>query len=88
MGVNTDRQKDDYEKKIARFGVTWRSAWQGSTRGPIPTRWGIQAFPTTFVLDADQVIRHVNVRGEELERVVAELLEQMKKDEGGSRSPR
>jgi hypothetical protein len=80
LGVNTDDDKDDYRKKLAEYGVTWRSAWQGSTDGPIPTKWGINAYPTIFVLDGEHVIRHVNARGEELGRVVAELLaEQMSK---------
>ena len=74
VGVNTDDDKDGYRKKAAEFGVTWRSAWQGSTDGPIPTRWGIDSYPTIFVLDAEHVIRSVNARGAELERVVDELM--------------
>ena len=78
IGVNTDDDKDDYKKKLAEYGVTWRSAWQGSTKGPIPTKWGINSYPTIFVLDGDHVIRHINARGEELERVVSELLAELK----------
>jgi len=78
VGVNTDDERDEYRKKAVEHGVTWRSAWQGSTQGPIPTRWGVSGYPTIFVLDADHVIRHVDARGEELERVVAELLAEVK----------
>ncbi len=82
VGVNTDGDKDEYRKKLADYGVTWRSAWQGSTSGPIPTQWGINSYPTIFVLDEDHVIRHVDARGPELERVVGELLEERKAKAG------
>jgi hypothetical protein len=83
VGVNTDDDKDDYRKKAVEFGVTWRSAWQGSTGGPIPSAWGVDSYPTIFVLDAEHVIRHVNARGEELERVVGELLAERKTSHPG-----
>ena len=78
LGVNTDEEKDEYRKRVAEYGVTWRSAWQGSTQGPIPTAWGVNSYPTIFVLDADHVIRHMNARGEELGRVVDGLLAEQK----------
>ena len=83
LGVNTDDDKDEYRQKLAEHGVTWRSAWQGSTEGPIPTRWGINSYPTIFVLDAKHVIRRINARGEELGRVVDELLAEGEKAESG-----
>jgi hypothetical protein len=85
VGVNTDGDKDEYRARAAELGVTWRSAWQGSTDGPLPRAWGVDTFPTVFVLDAKHVIRRVNVRGDELERVVAELLEEERDWPGGKR---
>ena len=77
VGVNTDEDEHEYRKRAAEHGVTWRSAWQGSTSGPIPTAWGIESYPTIFVLDADHVIRHVNPRGEALEQAVDELMREL-----------
>lgn len=74
VGINTDDEKDVYKKKLAEYGVTGRSSWQGSTKGRIPTEWGVNAYPTIFVLDSKHVIRNVGARGEELSKVVAELL--------------
>lgn len=74
VGVNTDEDKGEYRRKAQQYGVTWRSAWQGSTGGPLPTSWGIDSYPTVFVLDAKGVIRSVNARGKELEKTVDELL--------------
>ena len=74
IGVNTDEDKEEYLRKAAEHGVTWRSSWQGSTEGPWPTQWGVDSYPTIFVLDEEHVIRHMNPRGAELGRVVDELL--------------
>ena len=82
--MNTDDDKDEYRKKLADFGVTWRSAWAGSTHGEIPARWGIDSYPTILVLDAQHVIRNIGARGEDLGRVVDELLaEGLKPKPGG-----
>jgi len=82
VGVNTDDDKDEYRQKLADYGVTWRSAWEGSTRGPLPTRWGIDSYPTVFVLDAQHVLRFVNTRGEGLGRAVDTLLAELEGAEG------
>lgn len=74
VGVNTDHDPEEYRRQKEKHGVTWRSAWQGSTGGPIPRAWGIDSYPTIFVLDREHVIRHVNPRGYDLERVVDALV--------------
>lgn len=76
VGINTDGDKDTYRKKAVEHGVTWTNAWTGSTNAGVPKAWGVQSYPTIYVLDADHVIRHVNARGDELERVVQELLDE------------
>jgi len=81
VGVNTDQDLEEYRRQLAVHGVTWRSSWQGSTDGPLPKAWGIDSYPTVFVLDASHVLRHVDARGDELERVVAELMAELEKDE-------
>lgn len=83
LGVNTDDDKDDYRKKLGEYGVTWRSAWQGSTDGPLPKQWGVDSYPTVFVLDAEHVLRRMDARGEELGKVVDELLAEQKAKAGG-----
>ncbi len=54
------------------------NAWCGSQNARWPKQWGINSYPTIFVLDAEGVIRYVNARGDELERVVGELVEESK----------
>ena len=61
--------------------ITWRSFWNGgSTRGPISTRWNVKGWPTIYVLDHNGVIRYKNVRGEDMDRAVDRLLEEMNED--------
>lgn len=77
LGINSDRDRDTYRKEAAALGVTWRSAWEGSTRGPIATRWNVHAWPTIYVLDGQGVIRYRDVRGGQLDEAVDALLSAM-----------
>ena len=79
IGVNSDFQ-GDLEKINAMLkeqGITWRQAIDGTTSGPIASRWNVQGWPTIYVLDGKGVIRFKNARGERLGQVVDELLAEM-----------
>lgn len=78
VGINTDGDKDDFKKKAEEQGVVWRSAWQGSTSGPVCTAWGVNSFPTIYVLDGKGVIRYIGVRGEKMDAAVDTLLAEQK----------
>src|SRR5262245_18373179 len=79
LGVNTDSMKPaDLAKKLAEQKITWRSAVEGKTTGPIFTAWIAHAFPTIYVLDARGAIRFKNVRGPQLDEAVDALLKEMK----------
>ena len=77
LGINSDKSKDVYFKKAKEMGVTWRSSWQGSTSGPIPTQWNVRGWPTIYVLDHKGVIRFKNVRGERMDAAVDQLLAEL-----------
>jgi hypothetical protein len=77
LGVNTDKDKDEYRKKAAEMGVTWRSSWQGSTSGPWPLAWGVSSYPTIYVIDHKGLIRFEGLRGERLDAAVDQLLKEM-----------
>jgi hypothetical protein len=73
VGVNTDGQEKyaEWQKKLA---VSWRSFDDGNPEGPICRRWDIGGFPTVYVLDHLGVIRHIDLRDEDLEKAVKELV--------------
>jgi hypothetical protein len=75
LGVNSDRDRDAIRKVIEEKQLSWRSFWNGgSTEGPISRSWNVFAWPTLYVLDHEGVIRHKNVRGEELDAAIAGLV--------------
>ena len=58
IGINTDdKGKDFYRTEAKTNGISWRSAMDGSTTGPICTKWGVEGFPTLYLIDAKGVIR-------------------------------
>jgi peroxiredoxin len=76
VSVSTDSEVKTLGDAIRKGEITWRCWWDGGTDGPITTRWGVTFFPSIFVLDRDGVIRFKGLRGDELERAVASLLDE------------
>ncbi len=76
VGVNSDRDLDRLEPRLAEEKITWRSFWNGpqGTRGPISTAWNVTGWPTIYVLDAAGVIRHRDLREKPLEEAIETLL--------------
>ena len=74
LGVNGDEDRARAREAQVKEGMTWRSFWGGGPYGPIPLKWGINSWPTVFVVDAEGVIRDDNVRGAILDRTVEALV--------------
>ncbi len=80
IGVNSDTDKARLATRLEEENITWRSFWNGpdGTRGPISKEWNVMGWPTIYVLDAEGVIRAKQVRGDAMDKVVDELLAEMK----------
>jgi hypothetical protein len=79
IGINSD-DEDTLRKAIKKENMTWRSWWDGGdTSGPISSKWNVHAWPTIYVLDHKGVIRFKGPRGEELDKVVDQLLVELEK---------
>ncbi len=76
LSVNTDRERKSLREAIGSGTITWRCWWDGGTGGPITSRWGIDAFPSVFVIDRQGVIRRKDVRRSELDSVVEDLIKE------------
>ena len=75
VGVNSDDSLEKAQRVVRDNKLNWPSFFDGgSTNGPIASEWGIRGWPTIYVLDRARVIRAKNLRGEELEDKVRELL--------------
>ncbi len=81
LGINSDKNLDELHTAMEKERITWRSWWDGGgTSGPIATRYGVRAWPTTYVLDHRGVIRYKDVRGEDMDRAVETLLRELAQD--------
>jgi hypothetical protein len=57
VGVNSDSNREQLQKTIARENLTWRSFWDGgSTQGPIASRWNVTGWPTVYLIDHEGII--------------------------------
>ncbi len=76
IGVNSDADKEALKPRLQEESITWRSFWNGKrgTFGPISAKWNVNGWPTIYVIDKKGVIRFKNVRGEEMDQAVDELL--------------
>jgi hypothetical protein len=78
LGINSDRDREGLKKTMVDEKITWRSWWDGgSTGGPIATAWNVHGWPTIYVLDHKGVIRYIGVRGEQMDKAVDTLLQEL-----------
>jgi thiol-disulfide isomerase/thioredoxin len=78
LGINCDGDKQAAIKVMASERITWPNWHDGAPdTGPITRLYHVRGYPTVLVLDAGGVIRHKDLRGEAIDRAVAELLEEL-----------
>ena len=78
LGINSDKDREALQTTIEKEHLTWRSWWDnGSTEGPIQTKWQVTKRPTIYLLDGRGVIRHKNVDEDELENTLDGLLKEV-----------
>ena len=79
IGVNSDEDLEAIRNTVAEKNITWRSFWNGEKGpgGPIAQQWAIRGWPTIFIIDAEGVIRHKNLRGDKLDEAITALLAEL-----------
>ncbi len=75
FGVSLDQEKERWVEAVAKDGITWPQVsdlmqWKSS----VVKSYNIQGIPYTVLLDKDGKILAKNLRGEELEKKLAEVL--------------
>ncbi|CAN5506337.1 TlpA disulfide reductase family protein [soil metagenome] len=75
LGVSLDKEKEDWVKAIADDNLTWTHVsdlkyWDND----VAKLYGVQAIPTNFLLDKEGKIIGKNLRGEELEAKLKEIM--------------
>ncbi|MDF1667511.1 MAG: hypothetical protein P1V97_37580, partial [Planctomycetota bacterium] len=66
------------KKAKQRSKLNWRNFCDISPRGPISSAWGINAWPSIFVLDHKGQIRYKCLYEEELDSAIDKLIEEAK----------
>ena len=82
VSVSCDEEKKALTDFLARESMPWTHWWNGQTGG-IMSAWGITSYPTTYVLDAAGVIRYKDLRDNELEKAVTDLIAEIPSSTGG-----
>lgn len=75
VSISTDAKKETLTAFLKTEKMPWTHWWNGADGG-IVEDWDVQYYPTIYVLDAQGVIRHRDLRGEQLERAVIDLLKE------------
>jgi peroxiredoxin len=75
LGVSLDKTKKDWEEAVAKDGLTWTNVsdlkfWENSAA----QLYAVKSIPHNLLLDKDGKIIAKNLRGEELQAKLAELL--------------
>ncbi len=76
LEVNSDESLDTLIAMKEQEGLTHRAWWDGhvegaNTDGPITSAWRVNAWPTTFILDKEGVIRKVSSGAQRGKTIVA-----------------
>ncbi len=82
IGVNSDKDLEQIRSVVKEKQLNYRSFWNGEKgfRGPLSTKWDVRGWPTTFIVDAQGVIRYRNLLGDNLDRAIEMLLAEMGED--------
>ena len=77
LGINSDGEAQEVREMLAEQEIAWRQAIDGSTDGPLATRWNVSGWPTIYILDHEGRIRFKDLRDEQMEQAVLELLAEL-----------
>ena len=84
LGINGDQDTDTAKRAVRERQINWRSWWDaGAKNEPISKTWNVQGWPTGYVIDHKGIIWHKNLRGEELEKAVEQLLQEAERGAKG-----
>lgn len=74
LGVSLDRNAEDWKKAIVEDGLDWQHVSNVRYFDEIAELYNVTGIPASFVLDENGIIVAKDLRGDELEAKIAELL--------------
>jgi thiol-disulfide isomerase/thioredoxin len=82
ISISVDEDKNTLTEFLTKEKMPWTHWWSG-TDHDIMDDYKIEHYPTIYVLDSKGVIRNKEIRGEELEKAVEKLLEEIGEKKSG-----
>lgn len=83
LGINSDQSRSALKDYLEKEKITWPNIYGGpSNDNPIALEWNVWGWPTIYILDHTGKIRHKDLRDEEMENAVKELLKEVPKGKG------
>jgi thiol-disulfide isomerase/thioredoxin len=77
VGISLDKSRDRLDQYIQQNQIPWPQYFDGKWwNNDVAVRYGIKSIPATFLVDKKGKIRYKSLRGPQLEKAVAELLEE------------
>jgi len=73
LTITADSNLADTTETVETGKITWNVAWDGS-RGPVATRWAVDAFPEVYVIAPDGTVAGIGLRGDDLREKIAQLV--------------
>ena len=79
LGVNNDDDREHLKKRvIPKEGISWRSWWDPENQ--IAKPWGVQKWPTIYLIDHKGVIRFEDLHGRPLDEAIDRLVQEAESD--------
>ena len=76
ISISLDTDEGKWKSFVAEHKMTWIQARDAGWNGPIGTRFGVNAIPHTFSIDADGVLQDEHVGDEAIEGKLKKLVAQ------------
>ncbi len=89
LGINAEPTREALQRVEEKLRLPWRSWWDGPG-GPMTMAWGVDVYPTVFLLDRNGAVRfhHAGpLAPQELEARIERLLEEGQRRAVGARPP-
>jgi peroxiredoxin len=75
IGISLDKDKDKLSKFIAEKNMTWQQYFDGQGwQSKLAAKYGVNSIPATYLLDKEGIIIAKNLRGDALDKAVANAL--------------
>lgn len=76
IGISLDREEDDLTQYIRENGMDWPIAFSGKAWGDeTAALYGVQSIPSMWLIDRAGILRHFDLRGEDLRAAVKDLID-------------